>query len=151
MKTLNLVFFLIALYNVCVLIDGHNTCVWYGQCGKSGPKIQTCVSNDIAQPIGNETATNILRKRCPHLFENTGQYNFSWQIFHFAYDHLRHVRFFARQSINLLQCRANFYHQLEYEYGRRYLWKMYHVFKKYLSTHMRLFLQYESEPIYERH
>ncbi|XP_047362414.1 NPC intracellular cholesterol transporter 1 homolog 1b-like [Vespa velutina] len=71
MKTLNLVFFLIALYNVCVLIDGHNTCVWYGQCGKSGPKIQTCVSNDIAQPIGNETATNILRKRCPHLFENT--------------------------------------------------------------------------------
>ncbi|KAF7384137.1 hypothetical protein HZH66_012387 [Vespula vulgaris] len=69
-KNLNF-FFLIVLYNVCVPIYGKNTCVWYGECGKSNTKIRTCVSNDPARPIGNETATDILRRRCPHFFENT--------------------------------------------------------------------------------
>lgn len=77
MKALNLGLLLIVLCNVCVPINGNDTCVWYDECGKSGTKPRTCVSNDPAKPIGNKTATDILRKRCPHFFENTGRYNIS--------------------------------------------------------------------------
>lgn len=56
----------------CVLISADQQCAWYGECGIMAGKPRTCVAKDdvVAQPINNATAEAILRKRCPHFFEN---------------------------------------------------------------------------------
>ncbi|KAK2576131.1 hypothetical protein KPH14_007462 [Odynerus spinipes] len=71
MTTLNLIFLLIVLHNVSINAKHNYTCVWYGQCGSSDSKPRTCVSDTVALPINDENSTAILRRRCPHFFEDT--------------------------------------------------------------------------------
>lgn len=46
-------------------------CLWYGECGLSEKQLpRTCVSEDFPQLINDTTAEDILKKKCPHLFQN---------------------------------------------------------------------------------
>ncbi|XP_016843552.1 NPC intracellular cholesterol transporter 1 homolog 1b [Nasonia vitripennis] len=48
------------------------TCVWYGQCGFSeNNRVRNCLDETSAQPIDDEAAKAIFRKRCPHFYEKT--------------------------------------------------------------------------------
>lgn len=61
----------------CSLISAKGPhCVWYGQeCGKTDRNVtRVCASNRTAKPIDDKIAEDVLRRRCPHLFENGGSY-----------------------------------------------------------------------------
>ncbi|XP_071646320.1 NPC intracellular cholesterol transporter 1 homolog 1b [Temnothorax longispinosus] len=67
--------FVLLLALCCVLISADEQfCAWYGQCGISDdvlPRVRSCVARNItARPINDAASEALLRKRCPHFFEN---------------------------------------------------------------------------------
>ncbi|KAL3273725.1 hypothetical protein HHI36_015154 [Cryptolaemus montrouzieri] len=49
---------------------GH--CVWYGECNERNGLNQNCPYNGTAKPLLPEAAVSLLKKRCPHLVNQTG-------------------------------------------------------------------------------
>ncbi|CAB0043987.1 unnamed protein product [Trichogramma brassicae] len=45
------------------------TCVWYGQCAPVNNKVRNVASNEPARPMTNPDSIEILKNRCPHLFD----------------------------------------------------------------------------------
>ncbi|KAL6255124.1 hypothetical protein P5V15_013454 [Pogonomyrmex californicus] len=61
---------LLALCCVSIAAD-ERFCAWYGECGRTIFYPRTCVAKNItAQPVNDEKAEALLKKRCPHFFEN---------------------------------------------------------------------------------
>ncbi|XP_011865983.1 PREDICTED: Niemann-Pick C1 protein-like [Vollenhovia emeryi] len=56
----------------CALISADERyCAWYGECGWGTLSPRTCVAkNVVARPVNNATSEALLRKRCPHFFED---------------------------------------------------------------------------------
>ncbi|KAL0126706.1 hypothetical protein PUN28_005221 [Cardiocondyla obscurior] len=69
-KALSLLF---ALCFVLVSADEYE-CSWHGQCGMGVLLPRMCVAKNItAQPITDATAKVLLRKRCPHFFDDISE------------------------------------------------------------------------------
>lgn len=51
--------------------DKHH-CVWYGKCGTRKNLQLACAVNHTAKPINNQSASELLRGKCPQYFENIG-------------------------------------------------------------------------------
>lgn len=52
-------------------------CVWYGQCHKDSlGRIQDCLYRGPPKPLTNSTGTDLLKKWCPHFFDNIREYSY---------------------------------------------------------------------------
>lgn len=52
--------------------NDNYTCVWYGQCGPEDPHKHNCPYDGPPQLLNDSEAETILKKRCPHFFDNEG-------------------------------------------------------------------------------
>lgn len=67
-----LVYILIIPFCIASIPSDNYSCVWYGECDNNNGKIQNCVYNGTAKLINDTVAEEILRRRCPHFFNETG-------------------------------------------------------------------------------
>lgn len=81
MNVYNAFYFLLIFTSVPVLSSDYH-CVWYGECHVSDNGLkQNCPTSNSAQLINDNSAEAILRKRCPHLFIETGKIIYKLKLY----------------------------------------------------------------------
>ena len=66
------VYFVANIFLLVPVFTEDYHCVWYGVCARKGDDLEIpCPVNHPAKPLeGPEDTLSILKRRCPHFFEN---------------------------------------------------------------------------------